>query len=117
MEKLAIPTFEFRSHEFKNDGRKVPLISVSEPFSYLSDLTHISIDNNLVLIRELDTVLEGKSTEMVDFGGERTICTTVGEKTYCLDMHTNTHCWVETKWMLEMLKGFYEFRQTPGVWT
>ena len=117
MEQLDRPEYHFRIHSHKGSGAKIPVLDVSEPFSYLCDLDYIRNSEFQAILDSLTAVLEGRSTEIFDFGGECTICTTEGEKTYCVDIFSDGHCIVETKWMLEMLKGFQEFRQTPGVWT
>lgn len=111
MEKLVAPKFEFRVKTFSYNSRTSPFIAFDEPYTFLPDLSNIHHASFIPLILDIEGLLNGDIEKPIEFGGERTFCTAFKDKTLCEDSHEDTYIYVDTKLMLDLIKGFYEFKK------
>lgn len=111
METIVYPTFEYRKKTFSYNSRVSSFIAVDEPYAWLSDLHNIHHSSFEPLIADLEELVAGKRQEPIDFGGERAFCTAYPDKTLCMDSHDDIHIYVDNQWVLDLIKGYYEFKK------
>ncbi len=111
MDAIVQPTYTLTVVENKKWNRTFPRITVEAPYEFLSDLSNIPHSYFETLILELEDVLAGKITETGFFGGERASCKAFKDKTLCDDEHTDSFIYVDTRWMLDLIRKWYEFKK------
>jgi hypothetical protein len=106
---IVQPTYSFQVHRLRA-SHPYPFVSVEAPYEFLSDLSNIPHSYFETLILELEEVLQGKITETGFFGGDRASCKAYKDKTLCDDEHTDSFIYVDTQWMLDLIRKWYEFK-------
>jgi hypothetical protein len=111
MENILFPSYQMRVHTFKENGRQSPFVAFHPPVEWLADLSNIHHSYFETLIAELEAVLAGNLEKTNSFGGDRVFCEAYQDKTLCEDSHEDAYIYVDTAWMLKVIKEFYEFKK------
>lgn len=110
--EILQPSYELKIFKDERWKRSIPRISFEEPYGWLSDISNIPKSYFEELLQEYVDVLEGRSENTNYFGGERALCTGYKEKTLCVDTHEETSIFVDSLWMFNLLKDYFEFKKT-----
>jgi hypothetical protein len=111
MKELLYPVYELKVKTFKKNNDQYRFIAFAAPYEWLSDISHIHHSYFDTLIAELEAVLAGTLEKSGSFGGDHTFCVADKEKTLCEDSQEDTYIYVDTSWMLKVIKEFYEFKK------